>query len=105
MAEGKLGDDDKLAQLQAGGDHVLAELSQVVLVGMADLSDQAVEAQAFEQTRDLAAVFIGQESAQGFVLHAADVELSTGNGAEQGVIVRVEEIEPSIGAAFALDRL
>ena len=48
MAEGELRDDDKLAQLEAGGDHILAELSQVVLVTMADFSDEAVEPQAFE---------------------------------------------------------
>jgi cytochrome c-type biogenesis protein CcmH/NrfF len=56
---GKLGDDDELAELEAGSDDLLAELSQVVLVSTADFADQPVQTEAFEQARHLAGVFAG----------------------------------------------
>ena len=104
-AESELRDDDEFPQLESGGDYGFAESSQVVLVGVADLFDEAVNAEALEQSRHLPTVFLGEVAAQGFILHAADVELATCYGAEQGFIVGVEQIEAGVGSAFVLDRL
>ena len=54
-----MGDDDEFPQLQAGGDHGLAESSQVVLVGVADLLDETVNTEALEESGDLPAVLVG----------------------------------------------
>ena len=59
MAEGELRDNDEFPQLKAGGDGLLAELGEVVLVRTSDLLDQPVQAQALEQARDLARGFAG----------------------------------------------
>ena len=40
MAEGELRDDDEFPQLEAGGDDLLAELGEVVLVRTSDLLDR-----------------------------------------------------------------
>jgi len=58
-AEGELGDDDEFPQLQPRSDHGLAESSEVVLVGMADLLDETVNTEAFEESGNLSAVFVG----------------------------------------------
>ena len=41
-AEGKLRDDDKLAEFEGGGDDLFAERGHVVLVRVSDLLDKAV---------------------------------------------------------------
>jgi hypothetical protein len=48
---------------------LLAEFGDVVLVGTADLFDQAVNAKAFHRPRDLAAGWFTQPSAQIFATH------------------------------------
>ena len=48
-------------ELECGAHDLLAELSQVVPVGTANLLDQAVGAQPFEGTRDLPCALVGQE--------------------------------------------
>ena len=103
--KGELGDDDEFAQLQGSGDHGLAELGQVVLVGTADLFDEAMQPEAFEQAGHLSASFVGEEPAQGFILHAADVELAACDGGEQGFVAGIEQVETGIGTAFVLDWL
>ncbi len=100
-----MGNDDEFSQLQARRDHGLAESSEVVLIGVTDLLDEAVNTEALEQPGHLAATSVGQESAQDFVLHAADVELASRDGAEQGFLIGVEEIESGVGAALVLHRL
>ncbi len=62
--------------------------------------DQAMQTEAFEQARNLAAVEMGQEPAQRLVLQAADVELTAEDGLKQGVVIGVKEVEARIGAAF-----
>jgi len=47
---GKLRDESKLAYFQAGSGDLLSELGEVVLVGVADLLDDAVKAQSLEQS-------------------------------------------------------
>lgn len=43
MAEGQLGNDDEFAELQPGGNNVLAELGQVILVRAAYFLDEAMD--------------------------------------------------------------
>jgi hypothetical protein len=47
MAEGQLGNDDQFSQLEAGGNDVLSKLGQVVLISVADLLDETVDAEPF----------------------------------------------------------
>src|SRR6516165_11596970 len=46
-SKGKLGNDVEVFKLQPESDHLLAEGGEVVLVGFADLFDQAVKASRF----------------------------------------------------------
>ena len=57
LTEGKLRDNDQFAQLDSGGDDLLSKPGQVVLVRAADFLDQSVQAQAFEQARDVGGGF------------------------------------------------
>ena len=100
MRAGELGDDDQFAELETCGDHLFAEWSQVVLVTARDLSNEAMQAQAFEQSGHLAAALARQEPAQGLILQAADVELAAGDGAKQVFVFLVEEVEAGVGATF-----
>ncbi len=59
LTEAKLRDNDQFAQLHSGGDDLLSKPGQVVLVRAADFLDQPMQAQAFEQARDLGAGFAG----------------------------------------------
>jgi hypothetical protein len=54
-----LGNEDKVSEFEAGGEDLLAEDGEVVLVIVGDFLDEAMQAQAFEKARDLAAVFAG----------------------------------------------
>ena len=63
LGQSQLGDDDELSQFESGCDNQLAELGQVVLVSVTNLFEDAVEAQAFEQSGHLAAVLVGQIAA------------------------------------------
>jgi len=83
--------------------HLFAELSQVVLIAVCDLSNEAMQAQAFEQSGHLAAALARQEPAQGLVL-AADVELAAGDGAQQSIVARVKEVEAGLRAALMVLR-
>lgn len=49
----ELRDEEKVLEGEACNRDVSSELGQVVLVGLADLLDDAVQAEALEQTRDL----------------------------------------------------
>ena len=51
-------------------------------------------AQSFEDTRDLACVFIGQKCLQVTILEAADVELTANDGFKDGAILAVERLKP-----------
>jgi hypothetical protein len=63
-----LGDDHKLAKFESSADHLYAERSDVVLVRVADLFDEAMRSESFEQARHLAAAALRQMAAQRFVL-------------------------------------
>ena len=53
MAESQLRDEDQLFEFETCRNHLLAETGAVVLVGAADLLDEAVEAEALEPARNL----------------------------------------------------
>jgi hypothetical protein len=91
LAEGQLRDDDEFPGLQPGGDDVLAELREVVLVRAAHFLDEAVDTKALQE-RYLSAVLVRQMAPQRLVLQAADVELAPQNRAEQRVVAGVEQI-------------
>ena len=52
-----MGNKDQISEFEAGGEDLLAEDREIVLVIVGDFLDQAMQAQAFEEARDLAAVF------------------------------------------------
>jgi hypothetical protein len=93
-------DDDKLAEFESSGDHLFTEGGHVVLVGVADLLDQTVSSESFEQTRYLTGAGLRQTAAQRFVLETADIELAADDGTEQVLIVAVEQVEAGVAAAF-----
>jgi hypothetical protein len=47
---------------------------------MAHFFDQTMQAQALQETRDLAAGFLAQQSAQALVLEASEIELAARRG-------------------------
>ena len=47
LAEGQLGNGDEFQELEPGGNNVLAELRQVVLVRSVHFLDEAMHAKAF----------------------------------------------------------
>ena len=47
--------------------------------------------------------FVGEEPAQSFILHAADVELAKGDGGEQGLVAGIEQVGAGIGTTVVLD--
>ena len=61
-----------------------------------------MQSQAFEQSGRPTAPLGRQEPAQGLVVHAADVELALGDGAEHSFIVRIEEVEAGVGTALGV---
>ena len=67
-AEGELGNEHQLFELQGGGDDFFAEVGEVIAVRAAHFFDESVEPQAFQQARHLPAAVLGQVVAQGSVL-------------------------------------
>jgi hypothetical protein len=79
------------SSLSLSRDDIFAELRQVVLVGVADLLEEAMEAESLQQARDLAAVPAGEKSAQILILEATDIELAARDGAQQTVSFHTED--------------
>jgi len=50
---GELRDEEEVLECESGDSDVAAKFGEVVLVGVADLLDDAVQAEAFEKARDL----------------------------------------------------
>ena len=53
-----------------------------------------------QSSETLLSIRLGQMAAKGFVLQTADVELAANDGAQQILIVLVEQVEPGVAAAF-----
>src|SRR5262249_58661550 len=62
-------------------------------------------AEAFEHAGHLSGSFVWEEPAQGFILHAADVEFAACDGGEQGFVAGIEQVETGVGTALVLHRL
>ena len=75
---------------------IFAQARQVIAIGMPHFLGQAVQAQAFEKTRDLPAGFLPRMSAQAFVLESTQVELTSGQGLDQALIGGGEEVQSGI---------
>jgi hypothetical protein len=94
--EGELRNDHKFPEFESSSDHFFAKGSDIVLVRVADLLDEPVGSESFEQARHLAAAACRQVAAQRFVLQSADVELAANDGAEQVLIARIEQVESGV---------
>jgi hypothetical protein len=66
---------------------IFAELRQVVLVGVPDLLEKAMQAESLQQARDLAAVPAGEKSTQILILEATDIELTARDSAQKGIVI------------------
>src|SRR5262249_473523 len=62
-------------------------------------------AEAFEHAGHLSGSFGWEEPAQGFILHAADVEFTACDGGEQGFVAGIEQVETGVGTALVVHRL
>ena len=80
-------------EFEGGSDDMLARGSQVVLISSADLFDESVKTEAFENAGHLSGCLGGQVKAEGFVLKAADVVFAAGDGFKQKLVVGIEEVE------------
>jgi len=96
--------DDKFAQLQGRHDDLLAGVSQIVLVGVPDLLDEAMRVQAFEHTRELRTGIGRQDAPQAAVAEAADLPLAARQGREEGEIVGAAQVEAAIPAVVQASR-
>src|SRR5207244_13292049 len=92
------GNHDELAQLQGGQDNLLARVGQVVLVGVPDLLDEAMDVQAFEHARELRTGVVRQDAAQAAVAEAADLPFAARQGGEERQVFRAEEVEAAVTA-------
>ena len=90
----QLRNDDHLTQLQSHGSGLATEVCEVVFVASADLFDDTMDPQAFEQTSNLTGGFVGKIlAAQLLVGETADAKLALQQGTEQTGILFREEIE------------
>jgi hypothetical protein len=100
-----LGNKDKISQLEAGGEDLFAEGGEVVPVVLGDFLDEAMEAEAFEEAGDLAAIFRREVGTEVFVLKAVEVKLAAGEGFKKLEIVGSEEVEAGVGALLLAEGL
>lgn len=82
-----------------------SKLSEVVLVGVADLFDDAVEALPFEEPGDLRGPKLPEMLAQRTVAETLDQELAAAEDLEERLIVIVEEVEAAIVVLVLFDRV
>jgi hypothetical protein len=87
-------DDSHLSQAKSCGRHASPQCCQVILVAMADLLDQPMGPQAFEQLRDLPAGFL-QPLRQVLVLKTGDVKLSAHQRLEHIQIIAGKQVKAS----------
>src|SRR5450755_3278659 len=76
------------------------EPREVVVIGAADLLDEAVDAKAFQGARDLCAAAVGETLTQGLVGEAADTMLSSNQCLHENLVFGIQQIESRI-ALFA----
>ena len=84
--------------MEGGGDDASAWASEVVVIGAADLLDEAVHAQALDHAGDLGAGKVRQQLTEVADLEAADVELASHDGEEEFEVERIEEVDAAVAA-------
>src|SRR5437867_12034874 len=89
-------------ELETGENDAATEVSEVVLVGMAKLLEQTVDAQALEHVGDLGGGAPG-EGAQIFVAQPADEELAAHEMLEEALVVGREEVQAAVRAPLLGD--
>src|SRR5512139_428979 len=90
----QLWDDDYFTQHQGQSGGLASKVGEVVFVAVANLFDDAMYAQTFEQVRDLAGGFVWEVlAAQLLVGETTDAKLALQQGAEQTGILFREEIK------------
>src|SRR5437868_14950567 len=87
------GNDDEFAQFQGSQDNLLTRVGEVVLVGVPDLLEEAMDMQAIEQARELRTGVGGQDPPQTAVAEAADLPFAACQSREEGQVFRPEEVE------------
>ena len=90
---GECWDDDLFGEMAGGGDGVAAKSGQVIAVSVSDFLDEAQDTETFQVAGDTGHGEVGQEGFEIGTAHATDVELRALQGAEQGVLSLVEEVE------------
>jgi len=92
IGEGR--DDNHLAKFQGHRSGFVAEVGEIVFVAFAYFFDEAMHAQTFEQTSDLAGGFMGEIlRTQLLVGEPADQEFALEQGAKQAGVLFREEIK------------
>ena len=94
---GERRDEYEGLEFEAGEDDAPAQIREVVLVGMSDLLDQSVYAQAFEHVRDLRSGAVGERT-QIFVAQAADEELAAHELLEEALVAGGKEVQAAVRA-------
>lgn len=92
-----------MAQLQGGQGDASAGLGQVILVGVADLLDQAIQVQAFEQPGHLWPRAVAQDAAQSGDAEADDLPFAPHKCEEQLEVVGVEQVEALVTSLLQAD--
>lgn len=96
-------DDDELFEFEPHRDHLGSELGKVVLVGMADFSDETVNVESFDRAGDAGTAFSGKPAPEVLVLKTADRELPTCYGFKEQLVPIVKEVEPLVGTLTVSD--
>src|SRR5260370_26080803 len=90
-------DDCERGQSLAGGDGQAAAASEVVAVGISRALEQSEDAQAAQLPRQRGGRQRGQYSQQIATRQAMDVELGALDGAQESLIVAIEEVQALAG--------
>jgi hypothetical protein len=98
-------DDVQLPELEHQLGNVPAEVGQVVLVALADLLDEFVDAQPLEQVTHLGGSLVWQPLLQRFVRETRDGALAVQQEPEQGSVLLAEEIETLVTVVLGHLRL
>lgn len=100
---GQTGNDHEFFDFKPHGDHLAPQPRNIVFVGAADFSDEAMGMKPFDHAGDLGACFSGQLTPQVFVLETADSELSACYGFKKQLVLVIEEVETFVGAGAVGD--
>jgi len=97
--------NNEFFEFKAHGDHLRSELGKVVLISMADFSDETVNVESFDRAGDAGTAFFGKPASQVLVLKAADRKLPACYGFKEQLVLIVKEVEALVGTVTVSDRL